>query len=458
MPLDRAAKESGVKPLAWPARSANFGPPDMNRETAQVISQRSAHGLGTDFAQRSKTIGAAAIGIRNAVTVIAFVSLSFPTLLMFEFGGRLIFPHYAALAIVIPVLFLMGQASAQTVKPVLPVLAAIFLSTAIHSTTADLAVAGFHSLHLVAIMLLAACPGIVALRFAKTVIIIYAVAILLAQSLVVVGLSNVVDWLLIVKDEVGTPRVAAFATEPSYAAMILLILARFVIVLDIRWFTPVRLGLILGSLVATLSLFALISALLILAMYLHRRGDIRAMLIVLFGGALLLVAISYTDFFAARLSALDLSRGATGLGTGTVRLQPYLYMISILPSNPWPIVYGAGAGNLEQTFFYALGNFGSSAGRLTMHMAGPIYDYGLMAVLPILLWWNQPKNLVERSLYLLLTVAVLLNTGIGSYLFILFGTFALLEQRLRLASKNNQTRRASEPIRDQGKPHAPAVS
>ena len=93
-----------------------------------------------------------------------------------------------------------------------------------------------------------------------------------------------------------------------------------------------------------------------------------------------------------------------------------------------------------------------------MHMAGPIYDYGLMAVLPILLWWNKPNKLVERSLYLLLTLTVLLNTGIGSYLFILFGSFALLEQRLRLASKNNPTRRATEPIRDQGKPHAPTAS
>ena len=70
----------------------------------------------------------------------------------------------------------------------------------------------------------------------------------------------------------------------------------------------------------------------------------------------------------------------------------------------------------------------------------------------------HPLPLILIATLTLLTVAVLLNTGIGSYLFILFGTFALLEQRLRLASKNNQTRRASEPIRDQGKPHAPAVS
>lgn len=426
-------------------------------EFADVNSQRAAYGMNANFARHPAARAAMPSKVGTAVTVMALVALAFPTLLMFDLGGRVIFPHYVALAIAIPLLILLRQASPQTIKPVLPVLGMISISTLINYSSADLVVVGFHGLHLIAIMLLAACPGAVALRFAKVAIMIYVVAILLSQILILVGASWLVEWLLISKDDAGTARVAAFATEPSYAAMLLLIFTRFVMVFEIEWLNPRRLGLIIGALLATLSLFALISALLILAMYLYRRGDIRAMVWVLVGGGLLLTAISFTDFFTDRISALDLSRGAEGLGTGTVRLQPYLYMGTILPSNPWPLLLGAGAGYLEQAFYYDLGNFGSSAGRLTMHMAGPIYDYGLAAVLPILFIWNRPENFGERSLYLLMTVVVMLNTGIGSYLFIIFGTFALLEQRFRTQSGRSSTR-AAQTARKQGQRHASATA
>ncbi|BDW83633.1 hypothetical protein MACH24_30710 [Erythrobacter sp. Dej080120_24] len=426
-------------------------------EFADVNSQRAAKGKNANLARRPAARAAMSSKIGTAVTVMALVALAFPNSLMFDLDGRVIFLHYLALAIAIPLLILLRQATLQTVKPVLPVLGMISVSTLINYSSADLVVVFFHVLHLIAIMLLAACPGAVAMRFAKVTIMIYAVAILLAQILILVGASSIVEWLLISNGDGGAARVAAFATEPSYAAMLLLIFTRFVMVFEIEWLNPRRLGVIIGALLATLSLFALISALLILAMYLYRRGDIRAMVLVLAGGGMLLTAVSFTGFFTDRISALDLSLGAEGLGTGSVRLQPYLYMGTILPSNPWPLLFGAGAGYLEQAFYYDLGNFGSSASRLTMHMAGPIYDYGLAAVLPILFMWNRPENLGERSLYLLMAVAVMLNTGIGSYLFIIFGTFALLEQRFRTQSGRSSTP-AAQTARKQGKRHASATA
>ncbi|WP_370220912.1 hypothetical protein [Qipengyuania sp.] len=403
----------------------------MNRESTHVIPQRPAYGMGKDFRQQSTSAGAVALSIRNWATVVALVALAFPTLLMSEIAGRVIFPHYIALAVIIPILTLTGQACWSTVKPIIPVLAMIFISTLINITSTNLLVAGFHSLHLVAIALLAGCSGVLALRFAKFTILAYVAAILLAQTSIVLGFASWVEWLLVVKDGASALRVSAFATEPSYAAMIILVLTRFVICFDIGWLSPPRFGLILAALLATLSLFALISAILLLAMYLNRRGDIRAMAIVVVGGSLLLFVSTSTDFFTGRLQALDFTRGAEGLGTGTVRLLPYIYMGQILPHNPLPLFFGAGAGALEAGFFHAMGRYATVADFLSVHMAGPIYDYGLLAVIPIIFLWNRPRGNIDHGLFVLMTIAIILNTGIGTYLFIIFGTFALLEQRVR---------------------------
>ena len=213
--------------------------------------------------------------------------------------------------------------------------------------------------------------------------------------------------------------------------MIMLILTRFVIVTNVNWPTPQRLAMILGGLLATMSLFALISAILILAMYLLERRDTRATLAVLVGGVVLLVGLSFTDYFFSRLTALDLSQGSRGLGTGTVRLLPYIYISEILPENPWPLFVGAGAGALEPGFFWEIGQYATDANQLSPQMAGPIYDYGLPAILIIVLVWNRPEGPAARALFILMSIVIMLNTGMGTYLFILYGAFALLEQRLR---------------------------
>ena len=81
------------------------------------------------------------------------------------------------------------------------------------------------------------------------------------------------------------------------------------------------------------------------------------------------------------------------------------------------------------------GNPGTDSTQLTTHMAGPLYDYGFLAIFPILLLWNRPRGLVARALFISMAVLVMLNTGIGTYLFILFGVFALIEQKHRSAQR-----------------------
>ncbi|MCF8881615.1 hypothetical protein L5849_02765 [Erythrobacter sp. SN021] len=447
MPLDGAAKASGVKPLAWPARSAKFGSPDMNRETAQVISQRSAHGLGTDFAQRSTSRDTTRLQASKVFTLIALITLAFPILGMFEASGRMVFLYYLALVIAIPALLLLGQLSLRNMTLILPVLATITLSTLVNMDSARLSVVGFHALHLVAIVFLASSPAKLVLRFAKVTITIYAVTILLTQGLMILGLQELVSWLLVQEDSVGAvPRVAAFATEPSYAAMILLILARFVLVFDTVWMTTRRLALILVSMLACLSLFGVISAILLLAMALMEHGKTRGMIGVLVGGAVLLIGISNSDFFATRFADLDLSQGARGLGTGTIRLLPYIYVGELLQDDPLPFLLGAGAGAFDQKFFFEVGRYYTANQHFSTTMAGFAYDYGIVGVLFILIFWNSARKLPSKVLFMIMSLAIMINSGVGTYLFVLYGVFALQEHRARSMRKTlSGLRRGGRP-------------
>ena len=368
--------------------------------------------------------------ISDAVVLLSLIALSFPSLLIFQAAGRLIFAHYLALLIMIPVLFVLRP---HAVRPALPVLGMIFLSSTLNINTFSIPIAIFHSLHLVAISLLAGVPGRLPLRFAKTTIMIYAITLLLTQVLAASGLGGLVEGLLVQQEGLTQARALGFATEPSYAALILLILSRFVIVSDVDWFGPRRMALVLGALTASTSLFGLIAAFLVLAIYLLERGNTKAILVVLVGSIALLVGLNFLDFFAMRFASMDLSNGIVGLGSGAIRLLPYIYLADILQEDLWPLFVGAGAGTFESIFFRDVGRYHTIHDELTAHMAGPLYDYGLLAILPILLFWNRPRGIAARALFIGMAALVMLNTGFGTYLFILFGVFTLLEQKHRSA-------------------------
>lgn len=404
----------------------------MNKSSEQVIPQRSIYSLGTDFAKRPTSYNTTRSWASKVFTLIALITLAFPTLGMFEATGRMIFLYYLVLVIAIPALLLLGQLSLFSITLILPVLATIILSTLVNMESARLSVVGFHALHLVAIGFLAASPSQLVLRFAKVTITIYVITILSTQALMIVGLQELVSWLLVQKDSVAAvPRVAAFATEPSYAAMILLILARFVLVFDTAWMTTRRLALILVSMVACLSLFGVISAILLLAMALMEHGKTRGMMGVLVGGAVLLLGISSSDFFATRFADLDLSQGARGLGTGTIRLLPYIYVGELLQNDTLTFLLGAGAGSFDERFFFEVGRYYTANQHFSTTMAGFAYDYGIAGVLFILIFWNNARRWPSKVLFIIMSLAIMLNSGVGTYLFVLYGVFALQEYRAK---------------------------
>lgn len=368
--------------------------------------------------------------VSDVLLVIALFSLTFPILAKIQVGSTVIFPHYPALALALPVFFLMNPTAASKA---LPAILIILISTIVNINTASIYIAVAHSLHIIAAALLASGSGNIALRFTKFSVISYSIAILTTQIFVNFGLEALVDGFFTQRSDTLEIRYSAFATEPSYAGMIMLILSRFIILADIDWMTPRRLILITGSMMASLSLFSTIGAILILGFYFLEKSNIRSMIIAALGGLAVLMAFTQIDYFASRMDELDLSLGLYGLNTGTTRLLPYIYMTNLLSDNVLPLFLGAGAGALDPVFFQNVGQYHTQHEHFSTGMAGPIYDYGAFVILVVFVLWNRPRGALSWLLYIIMAAIIGLNSGIGTYLFVLFGTYALLEQRLRSA-------------------------
>ncbi len=366
----------------------------------------------------------------DLVTWLSFLALAFPSILLFQLGERLIYPHYLVLMLAIPLLFLLHPMRTLPVAILVPLLMMV-ISTIINASSVASSILVFHLLHLLAIMLLARAPLDLTLKFAKITILAYVFAILAAKALELVGLQSLVQGLLVTQNTLGqSARIAAFATEPSYAGLIMLILGRFIILFDPGWMTIRRVGMILSALILMLSLYAILSAFLLLLVYLEQKRSPRALLGVLFGGVVLMIGLSYTEFFALRLLEIDTTLGLMGLGSGTIRLLPYIYLFEVATDQPWVLLWGGGAGAFQPDFFANVGQFFTNNATLTAQLAASIYDYGLLAILSFL-FLSRPERWTDRLLYLTMTILVMLNTGIGTYLFILFGSFSLIEQRQR---------------------------
>lgn len=366
--------------------------------------------------------------VSEAVAIIGLVALAFPTLLLIQLGGRYIYPHYPALLLAITVLLMLRPVDVMTIRLSWVLLV---LSSLLNLGSLSLTVVIFHVLHLMAIALLSGSALGHVLRFAKITLMAYVAAIVLAKALETVGLGELVAGLLISDpDQVGEARVAAFATEPSYAGLIMLILGRFIILHDAAWMTLRRIGLVLATMLLTLSLFSLLAAFLLLLVYLRQQSSTRVILGMLLGGLVLGIGIGSTDFFAMRAAGFDTSLGLMGFGTGTIRLLPYIYLAEIIPENPMALIVGGGGGAFQPQFFADLGQYYTNNATLTGQMAAGIYDYGLPVVVTFLMW-NRPPALADKVLYLAMALMVILNSGIGTYLFIIFGVFSLLEQRIR---------------------------
>lgn len=384
-----------------------------------------------------------ALGLPDLATFFALTALTFPSLMMFEYQGQMIFPHYIALVIAIPILFAVRPTA--ILSCIIPLLI-IFMSSMLNANEFSFGIAMFHAFSFISIAFLSSSRIGSVLKFAKSALLVYAWGIFALQILAFLGYGSFIEQFLVQKEGIAGTRISGFATEPAYAGLIMLILGRFILSIDPNWMSPRRLAFVLGAMVASLSLFSLLAAILLLALYVGRSGRIRTLVGVFFGGVVLVLIVASTDFFISRIEALNFSAGALGLGSGTIRLLPYIYLSDILRGDVWPLIWGAGAGQFEPQFFLNVGRYHTNNETLTAHMAAAIYDYGLPIVLWVIYSFNRFASPIVRAIYLVMAILVILNTGLGTYLFILYGVFSLLERNWH--SRLTGGRKISTPARE----------
>lgn len=368
--------------------------------------------------------------VSNLIFYVSLFTLVFPAPLLIEGEGQLIFGHYLSLLVAIPVLSFLQPIR---LSPVLFTLCMLLISTTINFNEASISVWIFHSLHLIAIGLLSSVKIETATRIAKFSIIVYVVTILSAQLLMTAGMSELASRLsIVVSNSDEGYRISAFATEPAFAGLILLIFTRFLIIYDPDWMSTRRFYLILMAMIFLNSLFAIISAVLLSLIHLNKFRNIRAWAsgMLIFG--LLSMGFLYLGEYTERVREFDFSNDLMGFGSGSIRLLPYIYLFDELPKTDLiaVLLWGAGADTFQSKFFLDVGQFYTRHNQLSGHTAAMIYNYGVLAVVPWFLW-NRPQQFLDRLLYLTMATLVLLNTGIGSYLFLIFGIYSIAEQRGR---------------------------
>ena len=376
------------------------------------------------------------LSVSDVIIYLSLCTIVFPMPLLIDMGGTLIFAHYMSLSLAIPAIILRRPIPFS--PAVLATLCLIFISTLVNLFTASMIVAVFHGLHLLAIWLLSSIKLRAAVGFAKFTVTAYVAVIFLAQLLILLGLEAFAEEMLIlVPDKNAGHRISAFATEPAFAGLIILILTRFLVVFDPAWLSLRRMYMIFVAVALLNSLFAFLSAILIALIHFHRSRGFHGWSAALLSCIFIPLAFVYSGGLIERSQELEFSMDLMGLGSGTIRLLPYIYLFSDLLSDnvAHVLLFGAGADAFQAKFFSDVGQFYTAGDQLSGHTAAMIYNYGVPFVLSWF-FWNRPSNKVDWLFYFAICTLVFLNTGVGSYLFLILGIFGRVEQRNRLLANS----------------------
>ncbi len=364
--------------------------------------------------------------IQTFLFTAALVVLSFSDLFIFPVGGKLVFGHYIVLVFIIPFVLLRQPGAIRSVA--IPLIL-ILVSVVVNVNSAVLAIALFHTLHFIAIATLAAFPLDVVGRATRRVLSVLVVLIVVLGLVNAAGFGALLPDMLTVADKGnGQLRFKAFTTEPAAAGIVLLVLSRYVLLTDLASVRTRDIVFVLVALVLLFSLNGLVIAAILLATYFLETRKLKAVLILGVFIAVAIFGILQVPYFAERLARFDPTQGALGYGTATIRFLPYIYLGNELSAGVPFLVFGEGAGVFQAKFFYALGQEYTVNDRLAGHMAAMLYDYGLPLILAILLMYRS-RSPGRMLTHLLTSAIVFFNSGIGTYLFILYGTFSLLEKR-----------------------------
>jgi hypothetical protein len=364
--------------------------------------------------------------LAETLFVLSLLTLVFPALFAINAEYRLIYGHYFGFALLIPFALLQCP---MRIRLVLFPIGLILLSTVINFGRAEILVAVFHALHLLAVVALSAYNLPAMIKITRRVLSAMILLVIGLGLIELFGLAAILPEIFYVADpSSGTYRLTALTTEPAAAVIIILILSRFIMMAAPGTVRGRDIALVLVALIMAKSLNGIIVGGLLLGTYVLEQRRLSAVAMLILAGSFGLVVLSQNAYFSERLAELDFSKGPMALGTGSIRLLPYTYIGDTLQHSPAILFWGAGAGDFESGFFRAYGQYFTSNDRLSGHMAESLYDYGIFFVLAIA-FLNRPKKPAQLITYLLTTIVVFLNAGIGTYLFILYGAYSMMERK-----------------------------
>ena len=218
----------------------------------------------------------------------------------------------------------------------------------------------------------------------------------------------------------GIYRINAFATEPSYAAFLISLIWFFLAKENL--ISTKETFLVIASLILLKSLYGLLLALLIFLQIMDlRRLHLKfhkyifflsiAALYLIFFDTFLINKLNNVLVFTGPSSELDIQSGAAA-----VRLLPYVYMFSSDLGSTFSI-FGSGAGVFQNQFYNDYAYLFTEGVVLSGHMAGVIYDYGILTFLAIFIIFVK-KFPAKKYVSYPFVILLFLNTGIGTYLFV----------------------------------------
>jgi len=368
----------------------------------------------------------------NLYRQIFIVSLCLPILFMYSAGGTYLYLYYVLGAGII-----MASIWYRAKWPTLLVATALImlLVSLFNIASTRLSVLVFQLFFIVLLAVHSRLP-FERINFKAIITYIYyayCFVLILSGVIDLIGLAQFLpDMFYIIERDNGGFRFNAFATESSYAALLLLIFYRYLYRESEGKLNVGFLMITLLSIYFTKSVYGVISILLILSMQvLSVRASMKIPLLVIGGGIILFLLFS-SEYFFGRLSGLAESQSVEGMGTAGIRLLPIVFFIEKLQNHvPYWLITGNGAGSMSIEFYESVGRFYTEEGRFSTHMIGFIHDYGMLPII-LLAKYALPKDTMQQIFYMTMFILISTNAGFATYLFFIF---ILIER----ASKNVET-------------------
>ena len=334
-----------------------------------------------------------------------------------EYGSSFIYLFYFTAALSI----LFFRIKRYFFKEYFLIISLLILSTLINFFTASFITAIFHLSLVTFAFVLASIdfPIIKSLRLVLWSYIFITLIAYLANVLNIIFLIDILDFAIDASEDEF--RINAFATEPSYAAFLISLL----------WFSLAKndlisskeTALVILCLLLLKSLYGLFLIFLILAQIIDLRIFFKFHKYLIFLIILIIYLIFFDTFLINKIeSALIFSDSSFQLdvesGPAAVRFLPYVYMFNQEIESAYTM-FGSGAGIFQNKFYNEYGYLFTEGDALSGHMAGVLFDYGLLFTLAIIYIFIKrfPAKKYVSYPYIIL---LFLNTGIGTYLFVIY--------------------------------------